>query len=612
MDTNILTPKNLFQKDIHYVIPTYQRPYVWDVENRCAPLWDDVQRTAEEYLDNLDKVSGKRSQAEGLTTAHFLGAVVLQQEQVAVHEVERRIVVDGQQRIITLQLLLDAAQEVFAEQNLYMGAKRLAKLVLNDEELYSGTERFKLWPSEGDRDAFKHAMHNGLATDDYKDSRIVIAHEYFQTQTKDWISNETDVERRASALEAAITALFQLVVIDLWENDDPHVIFETLNARGTPLLQSDLIKNFVVSKAPKDMRETIWGGFGNKWWREEVQQGRLRVPRIEMLTNYWLVMRTATEVSANNLFKAFQDYYKPKSVTKPKDISIVMKDMNYVLKKFRDFEESSDLNEIEDLFRYRMGVMQTGVITPILLRLLSSDDISSEELDRALRALESYLVRRMVCRETTKDYNSVVLALLKNLGERGLDNIGVTIPEFLREQDADARLWPPDKDIYDNIGTRPLYRQLTRGRLRLVLEGIERQLRVESLGKAEELNVKKGLTIEHVMPRGWKENWQLPTDEEPTKAEETREGLIHTLGNLTLTTQRLNTALSNAYWQTPTESNVKSHGKRKTLECHSVLYLNKALVQMDLWDEDSIIARGKELAEAFIRVWPGPNSPEWY
>ena len=161
MDTNILSPKSLFQKDICYVIPPFQRPYVWDEEYRWAPFWEDVRNTAESYLENLDAVAGDKGQAEGRTTPHFLGAVVLQQEPGAIHEVERRFVVDGQQRIITLQLLLDAAQEVYSELNLRTAAKRLFKLVANDSEIFEGNDLFKLLQSIRDRAAFRHAMQNG-------------------------------------------------------------------------------------------------------------------------------------------------------------------------------------------------------------------------------------------------------------------------------------------------------------------------------------------------------------------------------------------------------------------------------------------------------------------
>ena len=607
MDTNILSPKNLFQKDISYVIPPYQRPYVWDEEYRWAPFWEDIRNTAESYLENLDAVDGDKTKAEGRTVPHFLGAVVLQQEPGATHEVERRFVVDGQQRMTTLQLLIDAVQEVYSDLNLRTAAKRLSKLVVNDDELFEGNDLFKLVPSLRDRAAFRHAMQNGLATDEYQESLVVQAHEYFQAQAKEWVlANEEDIENRAGALESAITTLVQLVVIDLGTTDNPHVIFETLNARGTPLLESDLIKNYVLSQVTHDDQGNIWGSLDEDWWRDEVQQGRMRLPRVEVLTNYWLTMRTASEVAASRLFNAFRRY------SDGLDIAAVMADINHVLSEYQTFAQSDGLSANEALFRERIQVMEAGVITPILLLLLSSGRISQEEHSKALRAIESFLVRRMVCRFTTKDYNSLIQALLSTLAERGIDDVGVTVSRFLNEQTADARLWPTNAQVTHSISQLPLYRLLTRARLRLVLEGIERQLRIDQgQGKVEQLTVTPGLSIEHVMPRGWnRANWPLPAATEESMEVEKRKQLIETLGNLTLTTQRLNSSLSNAPWQ-QADSKAKQPSKRATLRNHSVLFLNKELVQHDSWSEDAIHERNKQLADVFIEVWPGPDSPVW-
>lgn len=532
---------------------------------------------------------------------------MLQQEPGATHEVERRFVVDGQQRMTTLQLLIDAVQEVYSDLNLRTAAKRLSKLVINDEELFEGNDLFKLVPSIRDRAAFRHAMQNGLATDEYQESLVVQAHEYFQGQAKEWVLvDEEHVERRASALESAITTLVQLVVIDLETSDNPHVIFETLNARGTPLLQSDLIKNYVLSQVTHDEQGNIWGHLDDDWWRDEVQQGRLLLPRVEVLTNYWLTMRTASEVSASRLFNAFRRYSEGMNIT------TIMTDINHVLSKYRTFSQSSGLNSREALFRERVQVMEAGVITPILLLLLSSDDIPQEGTDAALHAIESFLVRRMVCRFTTKDYNSLIQALLNTLAEHGVDDAGITVPKFLKEQTADARIWPTDTQVANSINQLPVYRLLTRARLRLILEGIERQLRInQGQGKVEQLAVTPGLSIEHVMPRGWNRvNWPLPIDSEDSVDIESRTHLIETLGNLTLTTQRLNSSLSNAPWH-QADPKAKQASKRSTLRNHSVLFLNKELVQHGSWSEDAIQERSKQLADVFIRVWPGPTSPIW-
>lgn len=398
MQTNILNPRALFQGSVRYTIPTFQRPYIWSLEEQWGPLWDDVRNVAENYLEELERADGDRIKAEERTVAHFLGTVVLQQVPVPAGEISQREVVDGQQRMTTLQLLLDAVQQVFERLNLKRAATQLSKLVANDEDLVpddAAHHVFKIWPTRIDRQAFRHAMDNGLAVNDFEDSLIVQAHDFFQLQAQNWLEEQPDmVSQRGGALQTVITAMFQMAVIDLDAKDDPNVIFETLNARGTPLEQSDLIKNFVLSQYPADTKEQseAWGDLDARWWRDEVRQGRLFRPRLDMLLNYWLAMRTGEDVPPSKVFDVFRSY------TGDTPVDAVMSHVKHDLEQYRRFQFAGQRSEEENPFYYRLDVMQLGVITPALLLLLSAEhDIRI----RAFRALESFLVRRMICRQTT-------------------------------------------------------------------------------------------------------------------------------------------------------------------------------------------------------------------
>ena len=131
MKADTLTLKALFQKDVRYVIPIFQRPYVWNQDDQWEPLWNDVRNTAERYLDELVLAEGNNPLAEERAGAHFMGAVVLQQHPTASAEIETRSVIDGQQRLTTAQILMDAAQEVFEELGAEAEARRVSRLVLN-------------------------------------------------------------------------------------------------------------------------------------------------------------------------------------------------------------------------------------------------------------------------------------------------------------------------------------------------------------------------------------------------------------------------------------------------------------------------------------------------
>ena len=596
MHTDILTPKDLFQKDVRYTIPPFQRPYVWSQDDQWEPLWEDVRNVAENYLEALERSGNDEVEAEQQTSPHFLGAVVLKQVPVATKDIGQREVIDGQQRVTTLQLLLDAIQLICEQSDqpyLKGAARRLAKLVTNDEDLIGNDEFhiFKLWPTRGDREAFRHAMDNGLAANDFEESLIVQAHDFFKLQVHKWLHDESGpIESRIDALEAAATSMLQMVVIDLSPQDDPNLIFETLNARGTRLEQSDLIKNFVLSQE-RDQHGDIWGNLDDGWWRKEARQGRLLRPRLDMLLNYWLAMRKGAEVSPLGVFNEFRNYVGDQ------EVHTVMSEVKQDLMNYREFETTRGRSPEEKSFYYHMNVMQAGVVTPVLLLLLSAEEGTRI---RAFTALESFLVRRMICRRTTKDYNRLVLELTNRLRENGLDRADAITAGFLREQMADARVWPSDQDVAHAMDTSPLYRLLTRGRLRLVLEGVERQLR--SSGKAEQPTVPTNLTIEHLMPVGWcKETWPLPEGVDTDAATYERNTLIHSIGNLTLATQKLNSSMSNAPWKI----------KRDELQEHSVLLLNNELLTRPTWDEEPILSRSRRVAELVSARWPGPTSEEW-
>lgn len=586
--------QTLFNKQVWYEIPVFQRQYVWDEDEQWEPLWTDVQNTAERYLEAERTATQTRHRP-----SHFLGAVVLQQKQTSSNEqLESRLVVDGQQRLTTLQLLADAVQEVFEQQGLEIAARRLSGMVLNSEDYWGGnSERaFKVWPTRIDQEAFKYAMSNELPSEEYGESNIVRAHEFFKSQIDNWL-NQVPEERelRATALERIIRNQLELVVIDLEIEDDPHIIFETLNARGTPLLESDLIKNMIMYEAESTGISTdseegrqLWR-FDESWWHEDIAQGRLVRSRIDVFLNYWLTMRTQEEVVAKDVFSTFRRRYADWRLSE--SITELLGAIHTAADYYRALEQSTQPGM--DKFLYRRGVMQAGVLTPVLLSLLNSQT-PQPQLNSALRAIESYLVRRMVLRMTTNDYNRLFIGLLSALEESGPERADSTVVGYLGNQTAPARLWPDDHLMEAAFIGWPLYKLLTRGRLRIVLEGIEENLRTNM---AESQSVPRNLTIEHIMPQRWRENWAHPNHfEDAERAARERDHLIHSMGNLTLVNRRLNSRLSNVPWEQ----------KKSDLSNHSVLFLNKTLLDNapEVWDEYAIRQRAVSMCQAAARVWP--------
>ena len=601
MKTNLQRPQRLFVQPVRYEIPAFQRRYVWRQEEQWEPLWDDVEELARAIME------------EGRTEPHFMGAVVLQQMQFATATIERRIVVDGQQRLTTLQLLIDAIQEVLEDQEHASPAKRLSALVANGEEYLDGDEdhAFKVWPTTVDRIAFRHAMSNELSSTNHAASRIVQAHDYFRGQTEQWLARfDGDAEERdraASALEAAVSRCLELVVIDLGESDDPHVIFETLNARGTPLLQSDMVKNKVLHDAGIGIRDDeseaneeekgVWAFDEDDWWSQEVGRGLQRRPRVDVYLNHWLILRNRAEMKPYDEFRAFEKYADAR-VAEGKTICDIARDLGDLGGIYRDVEEVRR----EDIAKFleRRNVMNVGVVTPLLLWLLSVD-LPPQRLENCLTAIESFLVRRVVCGYSARSYGELFVGLIRKLADASTDDVDSAVVSYLAEQTAQASLWPGDEELRERFITAPLYQYLTRGRLRMVLEGIEAKLRTN---KAETGEVPGNLHIEHVMPQTWHPNWPLPAElAEDEEAVAERNRIIHTIGNLTLVNGRLNSSLSNAPWAS----------KRKTLADHSVLFLNKRLVNKGpkVWDEAAIEKRGKWLHRRAVTIWPHADEFEF-
>ena len=591
MQTNLQRPQRLFAQPVRYEIPAFQRRYVWKQEEQWEPLWDDVEQLAQSVME------------EGRTDPHFMGAVVLQQMQVATGTIERRIVVDGQQRLTTLQLLIDAIQEVLEEREHSDPAKRLATLVENQKEFRDGDpdNGFKVWPTVVDRIAFRHAMSNDLSARDYAASRIVQAHDYFRGQTEQWLDkfpNETgERNTAASALESAVRTSLELVVIDLGDTDDPHVIFETLNARGTPLLQSDMIKNKILHDADcqaededgvSQEQRRLWPFDEDNWWAQEVGRGFQRRPRIDVYLNHWLTLRNRAEMKAYDEFRAFERYANARQEAGATTLDVA-RDMREVGNIYQDIEKERRKDIAK--FLERRNVMNVGAITPLLLWLLSAD-VPQATLMNCLRALESFLVRRVVCGLSARSYGEFFVSVVAKLGGAPTDQADKTLVSYLAEQTARASVWPSDAELRDSFVTAPLYQWLTRGRLRMVLTGIEEQLRPE---KSETQEVPSNLHIEHIMPQAWHVNWPLAGDDVEERTAH-RDRAIHTIGNLTLVNGRLNSSLSNAPWDR----------KREALAEFSVLFLNKHLVHNGppIWNEDEIEKRANWLHNEAVKVWP--------
>jgi hypothetical protein len=239
-------------------------------------------------------------------------------------------------------------------------------------------------------------------------------------------------------------------------------------------------------------------------------------------------------------------------------------------------------------------MLDTTTVIPLLLHVF--DKLGKPEQAGSRRSIltdiESFMVRRLVSGLTAKSYNNFFLEAIKLVAEADANQIGVILREYLLSQTSDTGRWPNDDEFQEEWRKVEVYRYLKpQMRLRMILEALELHKRSGDLTE-ENFLPKKKLSVEHIMPRGWAANWLL--SEDTAEAKDAREALIHTFGNLTLVTSSLNSTLSNDPWSK----------KQKTLRKHSSLLLNADLQEADVWDEEAIKSRGKDLFKMAKKIWP--------
>lgn len=578
---------DVFGMDARYVVPLYQRPYVWRKETHWEPLWDDVQLVLE-------------SQENDVPHSHFLGAIVLEQQQTAPGDVPEWLVIDGQQRLTTLQLLLAAAADCAAAGDAAKPARLLRRLVRNSEDLTEGEDRFKIWPTNANRPAFQAVMTPGgpqLGAPDDPSNEIQEAYAFFCERVIEWSAEAgpDELGQRFDRLRVALTSLLKVVSINLEPGDNAQVIFETLNARGTPLLAMDLVKNAVFHRAMQEGADTdqlhadVWlPQLGDDYWRTEVRQGRLTRPRAELFLMHWLAMRLGQIIPATELFSVFRSRILDGPAAQPAAQLLV--ELNRDAATMRALEQEPRGTAAGDLL-YWLSVADATTPLPVALLLACHDDVDPAARDRALRALESYIVRRLIAGLGTKSYSQLAARLIQ-AARQDLTRADEFIVGELQVSDASAFRWPSDEEVRERLVNKPAYGWIKQSRLVALLSEVELEYRRAS--KVEDVYVLPSkLSLEHILPQHWETHWPL-VDASDASAE-ARNARLDRIGNLTLVSNGLNSSMSNSAWDT----------KKAALVDNSVLLMNRRLAAEDGWTDEMIDSRSSTLAQQFCAFWPG-------
>ncbi|WP_249412365.1 DUF262 domain-containing protein [Micromonospora endophytica] len=585
---------------------------MWNRERNWEPLWSDVRMAAEEVEAEL---SGAVPTLIGQPRAHFLGAIVLERLPPAPGRILAMNVIDGQQRLTTLQVLL-AACWAAAKTHAADNAEALLKLFLhNTEQLVHPNhpyERYKVWPSLPDRDAFKRIFISELPLFRADEHGLVTARRYFDDEVRAWLADCPKPVDRADALVIALRERLGFVEIQLEGQDDAQVIFETLNDRGTRLRASDLVKNTLFRLAEQQgqdvttLHEEFWAPFEAPWWAEEVTTGRFKRARIDLLLSYWLSIQIGQEVPIERLFADFRRW---QNSTNALAVDVLI-DLAHHGRAMRHLEGLAGVDPTGQLLQV-LDMLKTTTPVPILLHLRARDGVPREQREIAARAIESLIVRRFVCGLTTKDYNRLFLSVLQTIRQAEDVGVGELLRDQLARQTAESRYWPNDSDFIGGLLQDNLYRTLRGPRLRVLLAGLESQLRGDKSEQPFSPAQAANLSVEHLLPQEWAQHYPLPANLPEEQAKGSRAAALHQLGNLTLTTKKLNSSISNGPWAQ----------KRAELNKYGVLLLNSATVLQPYetmpaevaqrwsegWTEEQIGMRTCILIKFALKNWPRPD-----
>lgn len=550
------------QKSPQFTIPIYQRTYSW-TEKECRQLWNDILRAGR----NED------------VSVHFIGSIVYIEEGLSQVSLQAPLlVIDGQQRLTTVTLLLAALAEVLGEKQPVDGFSRKKirnRYLLNDEE--EGERHFKLLLSQTDRETLKSIV-DGKEAPAEPSVRVQENYQLFH----DWLlalnGDYTDV----------CNGLAKLVIVDIAltrDQDNPQLIFESMNSTGRELSQADLIRNFVLMGLQPRLQTRLY----EEYWRPmELDFGQEAYgAHFDSFMRHYLTYRTGEIPRIDDVYEAFKAYARsPKTAEAGVEalVSDVRQHARYYCAMALGAEKDKALNQA---FR-DLRELKVDVAFPFLLELYADYDsglLSRDDLFEAVRHVEAYVFRRAVCSIPTNSLNKTFATFGRFLKkDRYLESIKA---HFIGMRS--YRRFPSDDEFKREFKTRDLYHFPRRTYwLR----------RFENHGRREYVPVDE-YTIEHIMPQNpdLSAEWKSELGPEWQRIQET---WLHTLGNLTLT------GYNSEYSDRPfAEKRDMPGGFRE-----SPLRVNTGLGQQQSWHEQAIMDRAERLASQALDVWPTPSLTE--
>jgi hypothetical protein len=610
MKANTYPLQEILKPERRYVIPTFQRDYEWTRDGQWQLLFEDLENVADKLLEarNSGLDGTALSNREQLLSPHFMGAIVCAALPFATGGIALRSVIDGQQRLTTIQLLIRGLLDCLVESRSDR-EKSLRRMLFNPQDVVDNDfELYKLWPRRRDRELWTKVMADSPEVDENETEHLYFqARNFFAESCRFYAATEEHPMQaeRLNVLVDGLSSLFKLVVIDLEDNDDAQVIFEVLNGRQTPLSPIDLVKNLLflrseMSEEDVDMLyNTYWTQFDDPWWKEEVGRGHAARGRRDVLLSVWLTVVKGVEANVGHLYGEAREHLKKGHSTE--EILKTISDLALAYKQI--YEPIGTERPLIATAYDRLTSLQITTAVPLFawLRTLQDSVLTPEDHEISVRAVESWALRRAYVGAQTRGYGTHltrVLAEAKNAATKS-KNVAAAVIKGLREG---ALSWPSDDEVTNAFLTRKFYENISRSRIRMLLGAVDTNMRSENDREPNATVFYDDLEIEHIMPRGWEPHWPVApatatNGGSPSQAA-MRDLAVDRIGNLTLVTSSFNKELSNSAWAQ----------KRPEFGRQHSLLINAEVSNSEQWDEASIEARARDLARHAICIWPSASA----
>lgn len=569
-------------------VPFFQRGYVWDKDN-----WEDL-------LDNLFEFEKQP----------FLGSVILKQQPTKSGAPKKTVVIDGQQRLTSLSILLKALYDSFPEKLKDRLISYVRGSLFFKNEATEKNFMIKIIHSRLDSEAYEQVIRAGIDNGDQLDvraepvHRITACYKYFRSE----LNSRSEEDRKRLFNRIVDYGNKMLVVIDLRTEDDEQAIFDTINSAGVRLTCSDIVKNSLFQGAIQlgndrveavELYKKTWGNVflsddeASQFWEKQAITGRLSRDNVEILLHSVAIIKDFFDPDRHTLSELSKLYKKQVDECT---------DMSQLVPLIREIAEYADIyrknmptfgnetlfsvnNKNQRLFHV-LDVLQISTFHPFILYVFKQDE---QVCDRYLSYLEKYVVRRMICNKETKNYNKLCKKFLKS-------------PEALVE----AAKETTDEEVKNGL------KSIGNKNAALLLFWVELKRRYDSK-KYDELGLKYAYSLEHVMPVKWEDHWATVPEKKKAdgsdmsyeEAKKDRYEKIYWIGNMTLLTSSLNSALRNFSF----EKKMNGDGRKRGIRDYSSLSITRGDIvepyEKDRvpWNEDKIAVRNSKLTDEILQIW---------